>query len=70
MNIEVPLSEYRFDIYENNHPMLLDVMNSKPGELAEWETFLVGWKEALAKENSTHKGSSYGTGISCHNSII
>ncbi len=50
MDIRASLSEHRFDIYENNHPMLLDVMNSKPGELADWETFLGGWKKELSKE--------------------
>ena len=52
MDIRASLSKHFFDIYENNHPMLLDVMNSKPGELADWERFLAEWKKELSKESS------------------
>ncbi|HUV06217.1 MAG TPA: hypothetical protein VMX75_00730, partial [Spirochaetia bacterium] len=52
MNVHVRLSEFRFDVYENHHPMFCDVMDSKPGELAHQNEFLSGWRDALSRESS------------------
>ncbi len=52
IDLHAPLRRDRFDIYENNYPMLLDVVNAKTGELPEWGKFLFGWKEALLRENT------------------
>ena len=48
MNLHARLNGSRFDVYENNHPMFCDVMDSRPGELAERDLFLSRWRDALS----------------------
>lgn len=52
MNLHARLNKFRFDVYENNHPMFCDVMDSRPGELAERDLFLSRWRDALSGQSS------------------
>ena len=56
VNVGVFLSQYHFNIFENDHPMLLDVINSKPGDLAGWKTFLEEWIGVLSTQTSDRAG--------------
>jgi hypothetical protein len=52
MNVNAHLSETKFDVYENDHPMFCDVMDCKPGELAQRNEFLSAWMYSLSRESS------------------
>ncbi len=52
MEVDGHLHSCWFDVYENDHPMLCDVMDSRPGELAQFSRFLSDWKTGLQKKSS------------------
>lgn len=49
INIDAPLNPYRLDLPSEKFPMLQDVIDARPGELADWETFLPAWEKRLAR---------------------
>jgi hypothetical protein len=52
LNLQAQLSPSRFDVYDNDHPMLRDVIDCRPGELAQYREFLAAWRDALKKQHS------------------
>ena len=47
MKIDARVNCHRFDLSAEQYPMLQDVIDAKPGELADRETFLPAWEERL-----------------------
>ncbi len=48
MEIDV-ISTYDQNKYDENYPLLQDVIDAKPDEMADLESFLPGWKKVLGK---------------------
>lgn len=48
IGIDAPVNYYRLDVTSERHPMLQDVIDARPGELADWESFLPAWEKRLA----------------------
>jgi len=46
IDVSVPYDENE---YNEDYPMLQDVMDARPGEIADMESFLPAWKKVLAK---------------------
>lgn len=49
INVDAPLNRWRFDLASEKFPMLQDVIDSRPGELVDRETFLPAWEKRLAR---------------------
>ena len=47
IDIHAPLSDYRYDIYENDGPLLVDIEDAKLEELPGKREFLIDWIELL-----------------------
>jgi hypothetical protein len=52
MEVDGQLHPCWFDVFENNHPMLRDVMDARPGELSQFSQFLSDWITGLEKKSS------------------
>ena len=48
IDIDAPLSSYRFDLPSEKFPMLQDVIDARPNELEDWQTFLPAWNNRLS----------------------
>ena len=49
INIDAGANAYRMDLSSEPYPMLQDVIDAKPGELADCNTFLPTWEKRLAR---------------------
>ena len=47
IDIHAPLSDYRYDVYENDDPLLLDIEDAKLEELPGKKEFLIDWIELV-----------------------
>ena len=48
MKVHAEMSRYRLDLESEPLPMVQDVIDARPGELAAWESFLPAWEQKLA----------------------
>lgn len=52
MEVDASISANALDLEREFFPMLQDVVDAKPGKMAEWDDFLSGWADALKEQNS------------------
>ena len=53
MKVDTALNRYRLDLESEPFPMVQDVMDARPGELDDWESFLPAWEQKLASSDSS-----------------
>jgi hypothetical protein len=56
MEIDV-ISTYNQDVYDEDFPMMQNVIDARPGEMAELESFLPEWKKVLSKRELKGRSS-------------
>jgi hypothetical protein len=49
IGVEAPLNDFRLDLAYERFPMIQDVVDARPGELADWEIFLRAWEKTLSQ---------------------
>jgi hypothetical protein len=57
MEIDV-FSPYNQNDYNEDYPMLLDIVDAKPGEMQDLETFLPAWKKTLSQRGTKARSAA------------
>ncbi len=53
MKVNATLSRHRLDLESEPFPMVQDVIDARPGELGDWESFLLAWEQELASYDTS-----------------
>ncbi len=53
MDTDAPMHRYCLDLNSEPRPLLQDIIDARPGDLPDWESFLPVWKERLAARRTT-----------------